>query len=122
MKKKRDIKDCERLRWADLVRQKRTELDETQQAFAARFGLSGQGIQQWEAQGNLPNPQNRFAMAKLCGWTTDQLNHYLETGEMIAADGFDIEKVIQQLKAEDVGVVVEMINKASMLLKTRLAS
>lgn len=121
-RKRHSITDPIKKRWSELVVQTRNEKDETQEQFAARFGIASQSVQQWESQGSLPNPDNRETMASLLGWTTDELNSYLKTGIKIDAGGFDLRRTMAQLRNQNSEVIVELISEASSLLKLKLIS
>lgn len=107
-------------RWSELVLEVRDDKEETQAQFACRFSVAGQTVQQWESQGNLPGPESRQVMAKILGWTTDELNHYLKTGETADVEDFNSARTIAQLQKQETKVIADFIHEVAKLLYLRV--
>ncbi len=99
-----DVSPRERL--ANLLKELRGE--RSQRSFAKLFGVSNQTVQNWEKQRAWPDDENLERLAKLKGWTLEQLKTHLN-GETTADESVSCADVsedselplyVQQLLAE----------------------
>jgi len=87
---------------ANLVRELRG--DKSQRNFAKLLGVSYFAVQTWEKQAVWPDDENLQKLAKLKGWTQEQLQVYLHipsTGDLEVNNSFFNSHLVNDLPPQD---------------------
>lgn len=105
-------------RLAILVRELRGPLSQSQ--FSKKLGLGRSTVWLWESRTALPDAENLQKLARLKGWTLEQMQAYLAEGELPSEE--PLEQILRKVRTLPSEAVAQIAAVAVETLASRTAS
>ena len=105
-------------RLAALVQELRGSL--TQVELGKKLGVDRSTISLWESAHSYPDPENLSKLARLKGWTLEQLEDYLLEGQLPTED--PLEQILRKMQNLPSEAVIQIVSVGAQTLAERMDS